>query len=57
MSDSAVIAGISVATLALIISLVCLAWILLHIGQRKEWFGSSHYKNYDLFKGGSGEYF
>ena len=57
MSDSAAIAGISVATLALIISLVCLIWILLHIGQRKNWIGSSYYKNFDLFKGGSSEYF
>lgn len=52
MSDGATIAGVSVATLALIISLICLVWIMMHIGQRKGWPGSSTYGKTGLFEGG-----
>lgn len=52
MADSTSIAGVSVATLALIISIICLVWIMIHIGQKKNWPGSSVYKDWTLFEGG-----
>lgn len=52
MADGATIAGVSVATLALIISIISLVWILMHIGQRKNWPGSSWYGKSGIFEGG-----
>jgi hypothetical protein len=51
MAEGIEVAGVSVGTIALIISLVCLTWILLHIGQNKKWAGSKYYENIDYFKG------
>lgn len=52
MTDGATIAGVSVATLALIISIICLVWILGHIGQRKNWPLSNQYSKLGIFEGG-----
>lgn len=57
MAEGIAIAGVSISTLALVISLVCLMWILFHIGQRKGWLGSGWYGKYDIFRGGSREFF
>ena len=51
MADGASVAGVSLGTIALLISLICLVWIVLHIGQRKDWVGSKYYKDIDYFKG------
>lgn len=52
MADGATIAGVSVATLALIISIICLVWIMMHIGQRKNWPLSDKYSKLGIFEGG-----
>ena len=52
MGDGTTIAGVSVATIALIISIICLLWILMHIGQRRGWPGSGAYGKTGLFEGG-----
>jgi hypothetical protein len=52
MADSTTIAGVSIATIALIISLICLGWILLHIGSQRKLPGSDWYNKYGIFNGG-----
>lgn len=52
MSDGATIAGVSVATIALIISIFCLIWILGHIGVEKKWKYNDSYNSSGIFNGG-----
>lgn len=51
-AEGVTILGVSAATLALIISIICLVWIILHIGQRKNWPLSNTYSKLGLFEGG-----
>ena len=45
------------STLIALIAILCLTWILLHIGQRRKWIGSQYYENWDFLKGGRREFF
>lgn len=55
MSDGTTIAGVSVATIAFVISLICLVWIVLHINVLRGGPGSEQLQKTKIFSGS--EYF
>ena len=52
MADKTSIAGVSIASIAAIMSLCCFIWLMLHLGTKYEWWGSSWYGQYRAFQGG-----
>jgi hypothetical protein len=54
MADSGTIAGISIATIALIIALVCLGWIIVRQFKERKMLGLDKLNDtkFDVFKGG-----
>ena len=56
MANVKTIAGLSIASIAAIISLCCFVWILLHIGTKYDWWGSKYYRDWKWLQGG-GEIF
>lgn len=54
MADSTAIAGVSISVIALVIALVCLAWIVIRQLKERNLLGLGKVsgKPYDIFKGG-----
>lgn len=50
---STTILGINATALIFVISLFCLIWILMHIGQQKQWPFSDKYGKLGIFEGGN----
>ena len=52
MASSMEIAGVSVATIALVIALICLIWIIIRECKLRWPFGTSPDSKWNMFRGG-----